>query len=84
MEIWISFVEDMNVFFKSVSAPLDPISEDNPFLQQQCEVPIEYTIIVETTKKRLSNVTSFTAGDPDGLPIWIFRDFFHILADFIV
>ncbi len=68
----------------SSSSQLVPISEDNPFLQQQCEVPIEYTIIVETTKERLSNVTSFTAGGPDGLPVWIFRDFFHILADFIV
>ncbi len=28
------FVEDIHIFFTPVSDPLDPISEDNPFLQQ--------------------------------------------------
>ncbi len=47
-------VEGSNVFFESVSDPLDSISEDNPFLQQQCEVPSEYNITVEAMEKRLS------------------------------
>ncbi len=36
------FVEDINIFFRSVIDPLYPISDDNPFLQQQCEVPSIY------------------------------------------
>ncbi len=39
-------VEGINVFLKSVSDPLDPISENNPFLHQQCEVPSKYNITV--------------------------------------
>ncbi len=74
-------VEDINVFFKSVSDPLDPISEDNPFLQQQCEVPSEYNIMVEAMEKRLSKVKCFKAGGPDELPAWIFHDFSHILTE---
>ncbi len=71
-------IEGINVFFASVSVPLDPISENNPLLQQQCEVPSEYNITVEVMEKRLSKVKHFKGGSPDGLPAWIFHDFSHI------
>ncbi len=74
-------VEGITVFFKSVSDPLDPISEDNPFLQQQCEVPSVYNITVEAMEKKLSKVKRFKAAGPGGLPAWIFHDFSHILAE---
>ncbi len=74
-------VEGINVFLKSVSDPLDPIAENNPFLHQQCEVPSEYNITVEAMEKRLSKVKRFKAGGPDGLPARIFHDFSHILAE---
>ncbi len=74
-------LEGIDVFFKSVSHPLDPILENNPFRQQQCKVSSEYNITVEAMEKRLSKVKRFKAGDPDGLPAWIFHDFSHIMAE---
>ena len=72
--------EEINSFFKSVSNDLSPITEENAFLKQECDVPSDYLVTVSDMEQRLAKVNRNKAGGPDNLPAWIFHDFSQVLA----
>ena len=73
-------VENINDFFKSVTDTLEPITEEHPIFQSECEIPNDFIIHVDEMEKRLNKMKRNKAGGPDGLPAWIFKEFSHILA----
>ena len=75
-----NLAEEINAFFKSVSSDLSPITEENAFLKQECDVPSDYLVIVSDMEQRLAKVNRNKAGGPDNLPAWIFHDFSQVLA----
>ena len=74
------FVNKVNGFFHSVSSHLEPLSSDNQFLLSQCAVPDDFCVTVDDMEKRLLSLNTRKAAGPDGLPVWIFHEFAHILA----
>jgi hypothetical protein len=74
------FVNEVNRFFQSVSGHLEALSPDNPYLLLECSLPDEYTVTVSDMEKRLLSLNTKKSSGPDGLPVWIFHDFAHILA----
>ena len=74
------FVQQVNDFFQSVSGHLEPLSPDNHFLQSDCPLPDNLCVSIEDMEKRLLSLNTRKASGPDGLPVWIFRDFAHLLA----
>ena len=74
------FAEEVNIFFESVSSHLNPLSPNNPFLQLQCSLPDKFSVSVMDVEKRLLSLNTRKAAGPDGLPVWIYQDFAHVLA----
>ena len=74
------FVQQVNDFFQSVSGHLKLLSPDNRFLQSDCPLPDNLCVSIEDMEKRLLSLNTRKASGPDGLPVWIFRDFAHLLA----
>jgi hypothetical protein len=75
-----NFVDKVNQFFHSVSSHLEPLSSDNRYLSLDCSVPDEYIVSVGDMEKRLLSLNTKKSSGPDGLPVWIFHDFAHVLA----
>ena len=56
------------------------MTAENPFLNSQCALPDEFCVSVTDMEKRLLSLNINKSSGPDGLPVWIFGDFAHILA----
>ena len=75
-----ALISDINQFLASVSADLEPLSQD---IIPECPaepLPDEYIISVDTTLKQLLSLKVNKAIGPDNIPNWFLKDFADTLA----
>ena len=65
----------VNIFFQQVAADLRPLDDDiMPAFPDH--IPAEFTVNQAQVEHKLSEINIYKASGPDGLPIWLLRDFF--------
>ena len=70
--------DEINKFFHSVSAHLEPLDQSSaPRVQ---DIPDCYTITQHDVERRLMSTKVSKAPGPDGIPNWIFRDLAGLIS----
>jgi hypothetical protein len=72
-----ALVNDINSFFQSVTAKLDPLVHID---YGNIDVPGEYIITVEQTERALLAIKCQKSPGPDGFPNWVLRNFAAVLG----
>ncbi len=74
-----SLAEDVNNFFQSITAHLEPL-QPLDWEHGQLEVPSKYQLTVEQTEKSLLSINCTKSPGPDSMPNWVLRDFAGVLG----
>ena len=70
----------INDFMVSVTGEMPKLEESHAIFQNLSQLPAEFTIETAETERALLKLKTGKATGPDAIPVWVLKDFAHILS----